>query len=142
MHEALPRGCLLGCREAPDDLARYVGCRTFWRALKTALQGTSSTCPPNFVSSSLVERLTLLELVSNHVLQLCALLYSYHVIKNTYSDSFAAYARSADVSAIARIMVDVLKSAIFRFQARLPISNPSALSDTWGKFVEGSVALR
>ena len=119
MHEQVVLGCFFGCPGAKDELAHYLCCTRFWRALKTALGSTSTGVPAVLISSPLLDKLAIAPTSQANVLHICALSHSYHTLKHHYRQRLFQLARHNDYAEVARLTVDVVKSAVIRFRAMM-----------------------
>lgn len=119
MHEPQLLPCVFGCPQQNDSLQHYLCCERLWRALKTALRKTSSTVPPILVRAPILSKLALMPASRENVVCICAITHTYHTIKHNYRTTFAAYLHEQNAEAVAQITVDILTSALGRFEAML-----------------------
>ena len=108
MHERHTYGCLLGCRDAVDDLSHYLVCPRLWKALKNALSTTHVHIPESLVSASVLAKLALTDPSCDCVLHLCAIAHTYKLFN---------LSERGNVAEIADISIDVAKASLNKFRA-------------------------
>ena len=119
MHEQYRRPCILGCPDGSDELAHYICCNRFWKALKTALAKAFFPVSSFLASTAVLEKLAIASPSPEHVLHLCSITHAYHVLKHNYRHIFHTYIQQGNVEQVANITIDVLKAALIRFHAMI-----------------------